>query len=264
MKVAAVQMSGVPGDVQGNLERIAFFAGEGARAGCRLLLFPEISDLGYDLDVVARKGADHWEQVRRFLAETARSAGLCLVCGVCLPGAAGTANALVAFGPDGTVLASYRKLHLFQGGGADEFGVFVPGDEIVTFDLEGVRFGMSICFDLRFPELFRAQALRGCHALLLASAWPRARIDLWRPMCLSRAVENQCCLLGANRVGEEGAFPFGGESLFVGPTGDATAADGLQEGLVFGTVDAAEIASIRAAIPALARRRPELYADLTS
>jgi len=262
MKVAAVQMSGIPGDVQGNLETISAHARTGADTGCRLLLFPEISDIGYDMAAVALYGRSSWPRVRDHLLGLAAECGVCLVCGVCLPGEDGLFNALVAFGPRGEILAEYRKVRLFQAGDADETGIFVPGRKIVSFDLEGVRFGLSVCYDLRFPELFRAQALGGCHALLLASAWPRARIGVWQPLCVARAVENQCFLLGANRVGEQGAFPFGGHSLFVTPTGDVDSADGLREGLIPGIVDPQAVLAARRAIPSLNQRRPDLYAEV--
>ncbi len=262
MKVAAVQMATVPGDVQGNLDAIAAHARAGAEAGCRLLLFPEISDLGYDMAVIGRLGGSSWPLVRQRLLGLAEECGLCLVCGVCLPGDDGLFNALVAFGPRGTVLAEYRKVHLFKGGDADETRAFIPGRKLVTFDLDGVRFGLAVCYDLRFPELFRPLALSGCHAFLLASAWPRARIGVWQPLCVARAVENQCCLLGANRVGEQGAFPFGGRSLFVTPTGEVTVADERSEGLVPGHVDIQTVVAIRRTIPALNHRRPDVYAEV--
>jgi predicted amidohydrolase len=262
MKIAAVQLSGFPGDVRANLDTVRRHVRTGAEACCRLLLFPEISDLGYDMPAIAAAGRQWWPRVRDELAGLAREHGLCLVCGVCLPGPDGLANALVAFGPEGDILASYRKIHLFEAGDADETRVFSPGADIVCFDFEGVRFGLSVCYDLRFPELYRVQALSGCQALLLASAWPQARIDIWQTLCAARAIENQCYLLGANRVGDRGVFPFGGHSLFVRPSGEVTLADGLHEGLTIGELDPAEVAGIRRSIPALHHRRPGLYAKV--
>ncbi len=262
MKIAAVQLSGFPGDVSGNLDKIRNQARAGAEASCRLLLFPEISDLGYDMPSIALAGQGWWPRVRDRLMALARELEICLVCGVCLPGPDGLANALVAFGPGGDILAQYRKIHLFTATDADETEVFSPGSEIVCFDFEGVRFGLSVCYDLRFPELYRVQALHGCQAMLLASAWPRRRIDIWQTLCAARALENQCYLLGANRVGDQGAFPFGGRSLFVTPDGEITSANEDHEGLTIGAVDLAELAVIRRSIPALAHRRPELYAGV--
>ena len=264
MKIAAVQMSGFPGDVQGNLQKIRTHVQAGAEAGCRLLLFPEISDLGYDMPAIARHGLDSWPQVREYLLGLAAEFDICLVCGVCLPGEAGLANALVAFGPQGTILREYRKIHLFQTRDANETRIFSPGGQIACFELDGIRFGLSICYDLRFPELYRVQALEGCQVLLLAAAWPKARIDVWKALCTARALENQCYLLGANRIGDQGAFPFGGHSLFIPPSGEAVMADPDREGLICGIVDPANIDQTRRNIPAFSHRRPDLYAKVVA
>ena len=261
MKVAAVQISGLPGDLQGNLRHVESMAREGAARGCRLLLFPELSDLGYDLQVAADQGRAAWPEVRERLTALAGELGVCLVCGVCLPGEDGLFNALTAFGPSGDILCEYRKIHLLRTPDTDERKAFVPGRKIVNFELDGMRFGLALCYDLRFPELFRAQALAGCHALLLASAWPAARIGVWEPMCISRAVENQCFLLGANRVGDKGAFPFGGRSLFVTPTGEADIAADMDEGFVFGDVTSEAVVNARRIMPVLSHRRPDIYAE---
>jgi predicted amidohydrolase len=254
-------MSGLPGDLQGNLARVDAMARAGAEQGCRLLLFPELTDLGYDMTVVSVRRGDDWPEVRARLSALAAELGLCLVCGVCLPGPDGLFNALVAFGPSGGIICEYRKIHLFRGADADETRVFLPGRKVMTFELGGIRFGLSLCYDLRFPELFRAQALGGCHALLLASAWPMARIGVWEPMCITRAVENQCFLLGANRVGDKGAFPFGGRSLFVTPAGEVEIAGPTEERLVVGEVDAEKVLNIRRAMAVLSHRRPDVYAE---
>ena len=236
-------------------------ARQGAAQGCRLLLFPELSDLGYDLQVAADQGRGAWPEVRERLTALAAELDICLVCGVCLPGEDGLFNALTAFGPKGDILCEYRKIHLLRTADTDERKAFVPGRKIVNFELDGMRFGLALCYDLRFPELFRAQALAGCHCLLLASAWPMARIGVWEPMCVSRAVENQCYLLGANSVGDKGAFPFGGRSLFVTPTGEADIAADMQEGLVCGEVNPEEVAAVRRSMPVLSHRRPDIYAE---
>ena len=258
MKIAAVQLSGTPGDVRGNLDRIRAQVRLGAKASCRLLLFPEISDLGYDMAAIARGGRDWWPRVRDELAALAREHGICLVCGVCLPQGQGLFNALIAFGPQGDILACSRKIHLFAATDADETHVFSPGTGIVCFDFEEVRFGLSVCYDLRFPELYRTQTLHGCQALLVASAWPSRRIDVWQTLCRARALENQCYLLGANRVGL-GAFAFGGHSLFVMPGGETTQAGETEERLVLGRIDQQLLATARRDIPALNHRRPDLY-----
>lgn len=259
MKIAAVQLWASPGDIRQNLRTIRTWTQKGAQKGCRLLLFPELSDLGYNLSAVERIKGTSWPLVRDSLSALAKEYDICLVCGLCLEDALGLANALVAFGPRGDIVAVYRKIHLFQTTGIDETKVFSPGSEIVSFDVDGLRFGLSICYDLRFPELFRAQALAGCHCLLLAAAWPKARGQIWRTLCTARAMENQCYLLGANQFGGENTLSFGGQSLFVSPAGTVTAGEGTRSGIIIGNMERAEITAARRDIPALAHRRPDLY-----
>lgn len=260
MRIAAVQLSCTPGDIRGNMQTLAAYARQGADQGCRLLLFPEISDIGYDLSHIARRGRTAWPEVRDTLLRLAQATGVILVCGVCIADTTGLANGLVAFGTDGRILATYRKSHLLQAPGADESRVFTAGNELVCLDVDGIRFGLSICYDLRFPELFRAQMQAGCSVLLLSSAWPKARRDIWRTLTAARAVENQCWLLGANQCGKQGAFPFGGHSVFVGPAGETTAL-GEEEGLLTGDIIMEQQNAIRSAIPALTHIRTELYSE---
>lgn len=262
MKIAAVQFAGVPGSVHDNMEIIGTLARQGADEGCRLLLFPEISDLGYDFSSICAYGRSSWPEVSTNLSLMARDCGLTLVCGVCATQGPQLRNALVAWGPDGHMVARYDKTHLFSSPEANERSVFHPGKRIVVFDMEGIRFGLSICYDLRFPELFRAQALGGAHVMLVASAWPRRRIEIWKTLSMARALENQCFLLGANRVGATSAFTCGGCSLFASPSGDLTLAAPDQNALLTAEISLSALAEVRAAIPSLKDRRPELYANL--
>lgn len=260
MKIGVAQISGNPGDINGNLETIRRLAKQGAEQGCRLVLFPEMADLGYDFSAVAERGHEAWAMVEPVLAAMAREYGLALVCGVCLTDQDGLANALVVWGADGQILTQYRKTHLFSATDADESRIFHPGHRLVSFDLDGIRFGLAICYDLRFPELFRALALRGCQALLMAAAWPERRIEHWKILATARAVENQCYFFGANRVGDLGVFPFGGQSLGIDPQGHTAMADARSEALLVAELDPERVAATRSAIPVLSHRRPDLYA----
>lgn len=262
MKIAAAQISGTPGDVAGNLRKIEAFAGHAKDTGCRLILFPEISDIGYDFSAIKRYGQNSWAQTAPALSNLAQSLGICIAAGVCTSKSSNLFNSLTVWNDKGEVLACYDKIHLFSTPSADESRVFSAGNSIVTFSLDSITFGLSICYDLRFPELYRSQALSGTQVMLLASAWPAARIANWKALCTARAVENQCFLLAANRVGEQGPFPFGGQSLFIGPTGELVEAASRSEELLIGSIDGATLDAAREAIPALSQRRPECYAPI--
>lgn len=261
MKIGAVQFKGLPGDVRGNLSLIRSFVQRGAKAGCRLLLFPEATDLGYDPSIIAQHAPSAWPLVEKTMSGLAREHKIFLACGVCAssPDGLTLTNTLAVWDAQGELGVRYDKIHLFQSHDSGEQSVFLPGSRMVGFELDGIRFGLSICYDLRFPELFRAQALAGCHVFLVASAWPRSRAEIWTTLCQARAMENQCFLLGANRVGEHGIFPFCGQSLFCEPTGQMELADARESTLLAARLDLAELDAARRNIPALTHRRTKLY-----
>lgn len=258
MRIGLVQCDANPGNLPANLARIASFAAQGADAGCSLLLFPELSDLGYDLRIVAEQGPHAWPRTRDTLANLAARHGICLVCGVCLAENSDIANALGVWGPSGDMLAVYRKIHLFRTSEVDEGAVFRAGDQPVQFAHDGVRFGLAVCYDLRFPELFRLYAQARCHAVLIAAAWPRARIGIWQTLIQARAMENQCLALGANRVGAT-PFPFGGASLCAQPDGTVMQAKATGEVLLHDVLDLNQLAATRAAIDSWNHRRTDVY-----
>lgn len=259
MKIGAVQFDATPGDVRGNLDLIRSFVQRGAEAGCRLLLFPEAADLGYDPTILAQYAPSSWPLVEKTMSDLAREYKIHLASGVCVYGSGGLTNTLAVWDAQGELAVRYDKIHLVHGHDCDEQSVYLPGQQMVGFELYGIQFGLFICYDLRFPELFRAQALAGCHVFLVASAWPRSRAEIRTTLCRARAMENQCFLLGANLTGERGAFPFCGQSMFCGPTGQVDVAHAKESALLVAEIDLAELDSIRQNIPALTHRRPSIY-----
>lgn len=259
MKIAAVQRTFQPGNLQKNLEIAADAVRQGAREGCELLLFPELCDLGYDLRAVARHGPQSWRDFAPAMRALAREQRICLVMGVCQNTPQGLANALVSWGPQGNCLASYHKLHLFRHSAGDESRAFIPGNTIMFFDLREFRFGLSLCYDLRFPEMYRDLALHGCDVFLLSAAWPQARIAHWNTLCAARAVENQCYLLGANHSGGPSPTSFGGHSLCIDPNGETLTAGSATEELVFMTLSRDALREARKAFRSLRDRRPRIY-----
>ena len=134
----------------------------------------------------------------------------------------------------------------------------------VTAELGGATWGLSICYDLRFPELYRTLAVRGATVLANCTAWPAARADHWDHLTRARAIENQAFFVGVNRVGTDDGLTFAGRSRVVAPTGELLAeASADREELLVAELDPGLVGRFRTAIPALAGRRPELYGDLT-
>ena len=182
------------------------------------------------------------------------------------PGADKLANTSVHISPAGEVRAVYRKLHMFDvevaGRTYHESELEQPGDEIVMSQTaDGVPLGMSICYDLRFPELYRILAVRGALIVALPAAFTLATTrDHWETLVRARAIENQAFVIAANQIGTHpDGMQSGGRSLIVDPWGVvlAQAADG--EGHIAAELDLERQREIRASLPSLANRRPGAY-----
>jgi len=176
-------------------------------------------------------------------------------------------NASAHIGPDGEIKALYRKLHMFdveiEGKRYHESDTDEPGEEVVSSDLQdGSKLGMAICYDLRFPELFRVLALRHARVVSLPAAFtlPTTR-DHWKVLIRARAIENQVFVVAANQVGEHpGGHHSGGCSLIVDPWGTVLArADGKAPGYIVADLDFAHQDDVRKRVPLLEHRRPKLY-----
>jgi predicted amidohydrolase len=269
MRAAAIQMNSTD-DRERNLATADRLVRAAAADGATLVVLPEKwTVLGTQRDFAA--GAEPLDGPAVSWARAlARELGIDLVAGSIVERREGSerrANTSVHVGPDGEVRAIYRKIHLFD---VEVGGVVYresegedAGTELVTSALaDGTGLGMAICYDLRFPEVFRILALRGALVLALPSAFTLATTrDHWEVLVRARAIENQCFVVAPNQVG---AHPpgdeCGGRSLIVDPWGVvlATAPDG--EGHVVADLDLARQARIRATLPSLANRRPGAYA----
>src|SRR6185437_12866364 len=174
------------------------------------------------------------------------------------PQGRGLWNTSVVFGPDGSRLAVYRKIHRF-GFGEGEPVLLEAGADIVTVPLPlaggTATLGLSTCYDLRFPEMYRRLLDAGSQVFVIPAAWPAARVEHWRLLGRARAVENQCVVLQCNTGGEHSGVPMGGYSQVVSATGDVLAETGDGEEVLVADVDLAEVDRWRKAFPVLADRR---------
>ncbi|MHB9033099.1 MAG: nitrilase-related carbon-nitrogen hydrolase [Anaerolineae bacterium] len=256
MRVGLAQMVSLPGDVSINCHMYLRLVEQAADAGCELLVLPELSDTGYDLGVLPT-AASAWDgQPLRTLQECAARRSLAIAAGLSERTADALYDSLALISPAGELLAGYRKLHLF----GREREVFARGDALVTAQLGSFTLGLTICYDLRFPELYRSLALAGADVLVNAAAWPVARIAHWRILAQARAVENQAYYLGCNRAGRDLDLQMGGSSCLVDPLGLAKYAAPDGEELLVGEVDRQHIEAARALMPLFDDRRPDVYA----
>jgi predicted amidohydrolase len=259
MKVALGQIACVPGDPAANTAAMLAAARRAREAGCAAVLFPEMSDTGYPPGVVSAAAAAGTERVLRTAAE---SLGCWILAGLSEPADGRLYNSLAVFSPDGAALPRYRKLHLFRPPPACEEQRFARGGVLRLCRLGEALWGLSVCYDLRFPELYRRYALAGARVLVNCAAWPRVRAAHWRTLLRARAIENQCFVLGVNHAGS-GRAGFCGRSAVIAPSGEALAEGAARgEALVVAELDLDAVEQARRAIPVLEDRRPEGYDTL--
>ena len=265
MKIAALQMVATP-DVDRNLAAAERLIGLAARQGARLLALPEYFCLmgRHDDDKLAIAEADGQGPLQDFLAQQARAHQVWLVGGT-LPIRAGAAgrvrNACCVYAPDGRRAARYDKIHLFAFDNGkeryDEARVLEAGDTPVAFDADGWRVGLSVCYDLRFPELYRALMQPPCDLLVVPAAFTHITgLAHWELLLRARAVENQCWVLASAQGGlhENGRRTFG-HSLVVDPWGQVLACQPEGEGVVLADMSATRRSQVRTQLPALSHRR---------
>src|SRR3954464_11669089 len=268
MIAAAVQLTSTA-DRARNLETADRLTRAAAAAGATLVLLPEKwSVLGTPEETAA--GAEAYDgPALQWASATARELGVDLVAGSIaerVPGQEKGSNTSVHFGPDGEAHATYRKLHMFdvEVGGRTyrESDHEQPGDEIVLSQTaDGTELGMTVCYDLRFPELYRILAVRGARVLLVPAAFTLATTrEHWEVLLRARAIEDQCYVIAANQVGEPApGMQTGGRSMIVDPWGLVLAQAPDAECAVVADLDLDRLADVRAKIPSLANRRPPAY-----
>lgn len=175
-------------------------------------------------------------------------------------------NTTVVFNPQGEIAATYRKIHMFdvdleEATSYRESATIAPGDEIVTVDIDGVTVGLTICYDLRFPELFRILALSGADVIMLPAAFTLATgRDHWEPLIRARAIENQVFMVAAGQVGKHPpAHWCYGRSMIVDPWGVVVAQASDAPSVISTTLDLDQLGRVRRQVPSVANRMPERY-----
>ncbi len=250
MRVALLQMDPVWHDKAASFAKVR--AALAPLGPCDLLVLPEMFATGFTM----RPGnlvEDADGETGAFLAGLAREAGCTVLGGLIERGEELPRNVLAAYDPSGACVGRYAKLHPFSFSGEHE--KYAPGSETVVVPVGGLRVGLTICYDLRFPALYRSLLEKDVHAYAVIANWPRPRTAHWRALLVARAIENQAFVLGVNRVGEGGGLTYEGSSLVVGPQGDILADGGTAEGLVRATLDLDALHAWREAFPALRDRR---------
>ena len=267
MIAAAIQMSSTP-DKHENREVAEALIREAVSAGAELVALPELWSC-HGLDEVYRENAEPVPgPTTDFLGDLARELGAYVLGGSILegdPGAERLSNTSTFFNPAGEMVAVYRKIHLFDVKVSDkdylESANIAPGKDIVTAKAGPATLGLSVCYDVRFPELYRLLALRGAEVLAVPAAFTlQTGKDHWEILLRARAVENQAFVIAPAQWGRkaDGRWTYG-RSMIVDPWGTVLATCPDRDGYALTTLDLDYLDRFRTEFPALANRRPETY-----
>jgi len=245
----AVQLDIVWEDKAANFRQVEALVAAAAPAPESLVVLPEMFACGFSMNLaVTRQSAEREDEA--FIATLARKHGVFVTGGVVSRGAGEMGrNDAVVFSPEGKLVARYTKIHPFSGGGESQG--HEAGAEIVTFEWGGFVVAPFVCYDLRFPEIFRAAARKGANLFVVMALWPVKRQQHWLTLLQARAVENQAYAVGVNRVGREPELLYAGRSVVVDPHGVIVADAGEREHILPAMLEPAVVHSWRRDFPAL-------------
>ena len=259
MKVACLQMDMLLGKPEENFSHAAELVKRAMKDKPDVLVLPETWNTGFfpreNLQALCDRDGIQVKQVFGALAERNQ---VNIVAGSVSNVRGGKVyNTAMVFDRTGVCIASYDKTHLFTPMGEDNY--YTPGDRLCTFVLDGVKCGLIICYDVRFPELTRSLTLPGLDMLFVVSQWPKVRTFHLRSLTTARAIENQMFLVCCNSCGTAGQTVYGGNSAIIDPWGETVALAGETEEILTADCDLQILTNIRGSIPVFRDRRPSLY-----
>lgn len=259
MKVACLQMDMLLGKPEENFSHAAELVKRAMKDKPDVLVLPETWNTGFfpreNLQALCDRDGIQVKQVFGALAERNQ---VNIVAGSVSNVRGGKVyNTAMVFDRTGACIASYDKTHLFTPMGEDNY--YTPGDRLCTFVLDGVKCGLIICYDVRFPELTRSLTVPGLDMLFVVSQWPKVRTFHLRSLTTARAIENQMFLVCCNSCGTAGQTVYGGNSAIIDPWGETVALAGETEEILTADCDLQILTNIRGSIPVFRDRRPSLY-----
>ena len=268
MELALAQLRIEAGDIAGNTERALAAIEDAAAAGADLVCLPEMFTVGYfAFDAYERHAESLAGSTLGAVADAAAEQAVAVLAGsivedlaasaadgLATPAESGLANTSVLFDRSGERLAVYRKHHLF-GYDSAEADLLVPGESLGVAEVGGFTVGMTTCYDLRFPELYRDLAGAGATLILVPSAWPYPRVEHWQLLPRARAIENQLFVATCNGSGAFDDTALCGRSTAYDPWGDVLAETDDTPAIVTADIDPGEVETVREAFPAWRDRR---------
>lgn len=262
MRLGLAQMDMVHRDKAGNLAACRQMIGQAAEEKVDLLLFPELTLTGFSSHIAEDGEALDSSQTLDFFSREAAAHHMAMGFGMIVSPSAQAEkgeNHCVLLGREGQLLADYAKIHPFSFGAEGRF--YTGGTDWASCQLDDFTIAPFVCYDLRFPEIFRVHC-RQVQLMTVIANWPSTRMEHWYLLLRARALENQCYVAGVNRWGQEGKLSYIGGSTVVAPDGTILVQDESGPGLVTCDIERETVDKTRKALPFLPDRRPEIYAHL--
>ncbi len=258
LTVSLGQMNVQLGQPVKNLESVQKVTAVSSQNSADLIVFPELWSTGYDLENAAAYATPTDQGVFQQIAELARSNNIHMLgSNLSLMGEGQFGNTAVFFNNHGKSIGEYSKIHLFRLMNEEQF--LTSGHTGTVVDTPWGKAGIAICYDLRFPELFRQYALAGAKIVFIPAEWPHPRLMHWQTLLRARAIENQMFVVACNRVGRSKETDFFGHSCVIDPWGEVLVEGGEEEGVLTAVIDTDLVDEVRTRIPVFEDRRPEIY-----
>jgi len=248
MKIASIQLNIIWEDKPANFERAASFIENAKKDGCDLVVLPEMFNTGFSMNANAISEPVN-TKTAEFLCKIAKKNQINLIAGLVEKADGKNENVGLFINREGRIKSRYIKNYPYSCAGEDK--VYSSGDEQVIFDLENHLGSLFICYDLRFPELFRKVA-RQVEIIFVIASWPKPRQMHWETLLKARAIENQCFVVGVNRVGRDGNdLEYGGGSHVYSPSGEDLSRGSEDQEYIVTEIDFSEVKKTRKALPFL-------------
>ena len=256
MKIYGLQIDSIWENKAPNHAKVSALLDRANPVAGSLVVLGEMFASGFSMNVAAIHDSDTHE-TQNFLARTAAERGIFLLGGVVTKDVSGLGrNESVIYSPEGKEIARYCKLQPFTLGG--EKANYVAGNDVCLFPWQDFTVASFICYDLRFPEIFRAAAKRGANLITVIASWPDVRVDHWVTLLKARAIENQAYVIGINRCGNDPKLYHSGRSSIFDPSGKLLADAGSEEGWIEAEVSLSSLLDFRKALPFLADIREDM------
>jgi len=249
MKVATITLNIEWQDIEANLKRAEEFVARAKADGCDVVVFPEVFNTGFLSDLGKYCEAPNC-RTHQALKQLSLNHLINIVAGIAeKPKNKKANNIAVVFDCYGQEVANYSKLHPFNY--ANEGKYFASGDKTVTFEIANTKCAVFICYDLRFPEVFR-QVAKDVEVIFVVANWPHTRETHWQQLLIARAIENQCFVVGVNRTGSDGVgLKFNGSSMVIDPSGEVLLQTSKTSEYDTCDIDIATVARVRKKFPFL-------------